>query len=387
MYLFNATGTKNPLRRRAILFYEGDHTANDGTLHTVSKGQLQKIVKNTNNYLEEIDIPVFTEHKGVIGQSIGSLSEPTLSYKVITEEDVQHLPKMRNLIGKGAILAEGIQLEENEITSKFSEVKRIPISCGIDFPNNVIREISLVGIPALPMATLFKNGKLSKFKGAEANSDLDYFKPVYDLDTLMDQEEELEEELEDAKELLEKLFTVFQNINGMSDQELEGNNRTDLYNEQMSKFIERLKEFLPIIPDVPPQNQPQYFSNRLSNFMNNPFQKQEKKPSLLGKALKIGAGAALAGAAVAGGMRYGKPAFKVMKDTYQTGMKYNYGKKLSIKQAVGKGAESVVNKMRSDAGVVKNTVGNMFKKKKPGELPGTTNMSSYRLSKFKKALR
>jgi len=308
------------LVKSGLLYYDGQHKDSKGNPWNVSAEQIYQIVDNTNEHLQCTDIPVFKEHNKTVDNQVGTITSE-LEAREITEEDARLNPKLKPLIGKVGIFCDSIEVVDESLIDKIHKGIGKGISIGIDFANNVIRELSFVGLPALAGATVFK----SNYNQTMAN-----FNTGITLDEVIQSKEQLEENREQGHQLLDSLFDVINNINELSDEELQGQPREALYEAAIQRFMEMIPESLPMIQSMdynmyqdqemmaqgynqqgqmPQQQMPMRSYARkidsLSEFMYNPLRRQEpeKKGSLLGTIGKVGLGVAGTGLGLRAGMR------------------------------------------------------------------------------------
>lgn len=359
------------LVKSGLLFYDSEgeiHTDSKGNKWSVTKDQIQEIVDNTNSFLSTSDIPVFKEHNKTVDNQVGKISD-ILEAREIDDEDIELNPKLAPLKGKLGIFCDTIEIKDDDLINKISKGLGKGISIGIDFAKNIIRELSFVGIPALAGASVFKS-----------NNNMVNFNTGLTLGEVVQSKNDLQENREEAHELLDAVFEAINNINSLSDGELQGQPRDVLYQNVLEEYMQMIPDTLPMAlqdqygaggqyqqPDMAPQgygqgamtptNQGQYgYYSDLSVFtmdgmdramrrrenaefflnINLPNQKRKKKEgSLLGK---IGKGALALGAGAAA-LRY--------KGAVGAGLKKAAGKGIGGKLAsVGK---SVGKTMRFDA--------------------------------------
>jgi hypothetical protein len=329
---FNESGSS--LVKSGLLYYDGQHKDSKGNPWNVSSDQIYTIVENTNNLLQTADIPVFKEHNKTVDNQVGTITTE-LEAREITTEDANINPKLKSLVGKVGIFCDNIEVVDEGLIEKIQKGIGKGISIGIDFANNVIRELSFVGLPALAGATVFKSNTINM-----AN-----FNTGITLDDVIQSKEQLEENREEGHKLLDSLFDVINNINELSDEELQGQPREALYESAIQRFTEMIPQSLPMMQSfdaqmyqdqemmaqgygqqgmmqgqqMMPMRSYARKADRLAEFFYNPMARREpekKKSSLLGTIGKVGLGAVgVAGAGLglragAAGLRAGKQAFK-----------------------------------------------------------------------------
>lgn len=399
---FNESG--NSLVKSGLLYYDGQHRDSKGNPWNVSSDQIYKIVENTNSLLQTADIPVFKEHNKTVDNQVGTITSE-LEAREITEEDANLNPKLKSLVGKVGIFCDNIEVVDEGLIEKIQKGIGKGISIGIDFANNVIRELSFVGLPALAGATVFKS-----------NNNMANFNTGITLDDVIQSKEQLEENREEGHKLLDSLFDVINNINELSDEELQGQPREVLYESALQRFMEMIPESLPMMQSFDAQMyqdqemmaqgygqqgmmQGQQMmpmrsygrkADRLAEFFYNPMERREpekKKGSLLGTIGKVGLGVAGAGALVGGGLLAKNAIGKGIK-SYQTarGSLNNMGVGASLgrafaagKKQLGKDIQNPLQTIKSNASEIGTNIKNRFKPKKPKAfLTGSAAMNSPR---------
>lgn len=326
----------NSLVKSGLLFYDSEgeeHKDSKGNSWNVDKDQIKEIVENTNKHLQLTDIPVFTEHNKTIDAQVGCIASG-LEAREISDEDVTNNPKLQPLLGKLGIFCDSIEIKDDNLINKLNKGIGKGISIGIDFAKNVIRELSFVGLPALAGATVFKSDK-----NMTTN-----FNTGITLSEVLENKQALTENREEAHDLLDSLFDVINNINALSDEELQGQDRSAFYENAIQEYSSFLPEYLPMMPaldghgsytqpDMAAQGyqgqqaqtntiaQPglhsgmqKQFSLNLRDrkklaefqfgFLNQPRKKEKKKGSLIGGALKTGATLGAGAGLLAAGQRY-----------------------------------------------------------------------------------
>jgi hypothetical protein len=329
---FATTVEESPeeLVQSGLIFYESDdvgHKDSKGRTWIVTADDIQEIVENTNEFLEESDISIFKEHQKDIDSAVGIIDEP-LEARIINEYDVAQKPKLKNLIGRYGIFCNAAKIKDPAVIQKLKNGIGKTVSCGVDFAQNVIRELSLVGIGALSQATLFSRRK----------EQLAHFMSALTLSDALAESAELDGMREEGHKLLDTLYDVVDNITNLSDQELQGQSREIYYQQVLNEFQETLPEYLPLQRDADyeqemqqqmqtPINQPpspMAYQGRFSqndqvlaaftmdeiedlyyaDFYEFPWQRR-KKSSVVGNAAKVAAGVGLGAAAIGLGGRYG----------------------------------------------------------------------------------
>jgi len=223
------------LIKSGLLFYESGkegHKDSKGRRWDVSKELLKEIVDNTNKYLDKGNIGVFTEHNKDVKNQVGIL-ESYLEARPITDEDIIKNSKLEHLKGKWGIFCNNIKILDEGLINKVKKGISKNLSSGIDFGNKLIRELSIVGIPALASTTLFKSN-YSNF-----NND------IYTLREALEENDILEENKRKCHDVLDIFIDVVNNINN-ADEELINTSKENLYNNAINDFVIELKKLLPL---------------------------------------------------------------------------------------------------------------------------------------------
>lgn len=246
----------------ALAFYEGSHIDSQGNAHIVTPDIIKSLAEKTNELLTQTDIPILTEHtkspdniRGVIKDTNSFIARP------IDETDVQRNPKLSSALGKLGLFVSNIKLTDDNLLNKIKNGVGKTISCGIDFRNSLIREISLVAVNALPLASIFNNGEKLTYLNINSNkSNISNFTmpnnnvPTSNTDqetTAVTLEEALQDNSEqerieaEAMQLLDVFLDVVNNIAAMSDEDL-GNyqvaSKQELYQQQLETFMSMLDD-------------------------------------------------------------------------------------------------------------------------------------------------
>lgn len=246
----------------ALAFYEGSHIDSQGNAHIVTPDIIKSLAEKTNELLTQTDIPILTEHtkspdniRGVIKDTNSFIARP------IDETDVQRNPKLSSALGKLGLFVSNIKLTDDNLLNKIKNGVGKTISCGIDFKNSLIREISLVAVNALPLASIFNNGEKLTYLSTNSNKSIitNFKMPNNNVPTSNTDQETtavtLEEALQDnsqqeqieaeAMQLLDVFLDVVNNIAAMSDEDL-GNyqvaSKQELYQQQLETFMSMLDD-------------------------------------------------------------------------------------------------------------------------------------------------
>lgn len=235
----------------ALAFYEGSHTDSQGNPHIVTPDIIKALAKKTNELLTQTDIPILTEHtknpdniRGVIKDVNSFIARP------INESDIIRNPKLSSALGKLGLFVSNIKLTDDNLLNKIKNGVGKTISCGIDFKNSLVREISLVAVNALPLASIFNNGEKLTYLSNNINNKLNKFMENKET-TAVTLEEALADDGEKEKleaevmQLLDVFLDVVDNISAMSDEDL-GNyqvvSKEELYRSQLDNFMKMLDE-------------------------------------------------------------------------------------------------------------------------------------------------
>ena len=228
----NGTVTKD-----ALLMVEGNLPDSKGRPHNFTPERLTKIASNSNGLVSKgVKIPLVLEHEKTASATVGNLNDSNFYVKELTEEDVKRInPRALDLIGKTALFAKNILVKTPEIVTKVLDGTASSVSMGLDLLTEAIREVSLVGIPSYEYASLFsKYGRKDKTAS---------FALTWDDDFNRDALQEMEEKYE---EFSEQCWDYLANIYNANEAELEGRDPSELINETLYGFVERVKSLLGI---------------------------------------------------------------------------------------------------------------------------------------------
>lgn len=243
------------LIKSGLLFYESDkegHKDSKGRKWEVSKELLQEIVDNTNNYLDKGNIGVFTEHNKDVKNQVGVIDN-YLEARPITIEDINKNNKLQHLKGKWGIFCDNIKILDEGIINKVKKGISKNLSSGIDFGNKIIRELSIVGIPALASTTLFK---------AEFNSD------VFTLKEALEENIIIEENKKKCHDVLDIFIDIINNINN-ADEEMINTSKDNLYKTGFDDFMLELQKLLPLKKELEDgQSMQNYYYNENINIFS-----------------------------------------------------------------------------------------------------------------------
>jgi hypothetical protein len=187
------------ISKKALVLASGNWVDNRGRSHNFSEDRIYKIAENSNSALDNgVRIPIAKEHGKTVDDLVGDVND-LFVVKEITEEDLPN-KKNKNLIGKLGIFCEDMLIRSKDYVEKVKGNLVRELSPGIDIVADKIKEISLVGHPAIPGMSLF-----STYDGAQNE-----LQGVYSLDeaeALAQTEDELKEEFMQLSCLFYKVLT------------------------------------------------------------------------------------------------------------------------------------------------------------------------------------
>lgn len=233
----------------ALAFYEGSHIDSQGNAHLVPPEIIKALADKSNELLTQTDIPILTEHtkspdniRGVIKDANSFIARP------VNANDIQRNPKLSSALGKLGLFVSNIRLTDEKLLNNIKNGIGKAISLGIDFKNQLVRELSFVTVPALNLASVFNSDSeltylVADTKSNKTNTFMDTTAVTLEeaLQTT-DGREKIEAE---AQELLSTFLDVVENIMAMSDEDL-GNyqvtSKEELYQSQLETFMSMLDE-------------------------------------------------------------------------------------------------------------------------------------------------
>jgi hypothetical protein len=166
------------LQKQALCFAEGTWEDNQKRPHNFTVERLNRIANNTNSFFSSgNNIPLLKDHKKDVANTIGKV-EGEWIVRPITEEDIQD-ERHKNLIGKMGLFTNNVFVTAKDACEKIVENGLKSISPGLDFVGDVIREISLTPMPAIPGMSLF-NDALTWEELENSESDYEKLKELYD---------------------------------------------------------------------------------------------------------------------------------------------------------------------------------------------------------------
>lgn len=150
------TKDETGLHKRALIAYEGEHTDATGRPHTFTAQRLTTIVANSNKFYNSgADIPVLVNHdrKDPL-KIIGSVESP-FEARTITEEDLPN-PRAKELIGKVGIFCNDLVVKAQDYITNVEQKLVKSVSMGLDLLSETIKEVSMVTLPAMKHAVVFR---------------------------------------------------------------------------------------------------------------------------------------------------------------------------------------------------------------------------------------
>lgn len=208
------------ISKKALLMVEGDWKDSKGRPHVFTEERLHRIANNTNQAINQgIQLPLMLEHKKETMSTVGEV-DGEIIVKEITPSDLPN-PKATDLIGKIGMFASNVIVKTPDVIKKVQEGTAKTVSIGLDLLSDAIKELSLVGLPAIPHAALFAL--------------------TWDDDINSDKLEEIHEGYE---ELAEKLWMYIENIYNADESQLQGRDPSQLLDTTLYGFVERVKGLL-----------------------------------------------------------------------------------------------------------------------------------------------
>ena len=233
----------------ALAFYEGSHIDSQGNAHLVPPEIIRALAEKSNDLLTQTDIPILTEHtkspdniRGVIKDANSFIARP------VNANDVQRNPKLSSALGKLGLFVSNIRLTDEKLLNNIKNGIGKAISLGIDFKNQLVRELSFVTVPALNLASVFNSDSeltylIADTKSNKTNNFMDT--AAVTLEEALSTNEDDEQLKSEAIELLCTFLAVIENISAMSDEDL-GNyqvaSKEELYQAQLESFMSMLDE-------------------------------------------------------------------------------------------------------------------------------------------------
>jgi len=166
---FGSFSSDEPLIRQALVLVEGTHVDSSKVTHDFPAERIQRIADNTNaEYESGKDIPVLLDHNKSVESTVGRIDSP-VEVRPITEEDLSELgtkaSRLKSLVGKLGIFSNNVVLTAKKAIDAFVSNTVRTVSPGIDISKDVIRELSIVPIPAIQGLSLYSEDGMSAGKG------------------------------------------------------------------------------------------------------------------------------------------------------------------------------------------------------------------------------
>lgn len=240
------------LIKKGLIFYSTEkdkpHKDSKGRELFFTDSDIKKLVENTNNYLSySSGIPIFTEHNKDVNNQVGEIDEP-LEVRQITEDDINSNPKWEHLLGRWGVFSDSVRIMDDDLIDKINRGLSKTLSAGIDLKNFHIREVSLVGVPAIPNTVLFHDdmGNIVNFNALL-------------LDEALKDKDESGKQRQQAQKIFDTLLDVLDNVKSVSSQdEVEGNMQKDvLIQQNLSQFQNKILEMYKVSKDEQVQNENQ----------------------------------------------------------------------------------------------------------------------------------
>lgn len=233
----------------ALAFYEGSHIDSQGNAHLVPPEIIKALADKSNDLLTQTDIPILTEHtkspdniRGVIKDANSFIARP------IDASDVRRNPKLSSALGKLGLFVSNIKLTDEKLLNNIKNGIGKAISLGIDFKNQLVRELSFVTVPALNLASVFNSDSeltylIADTKTTKTSNFMET--TAVTLEEALQTNEDDEQLKSEAIELLCTFLAVIENISSMGDEDL-GNyqvgSKEELYQAQLESFMVMLDE-------------------------------------------------------------------------------------------------------------------------------------------------
>lgn len=218
-FIENADGS---ITKRALVLVEGKQTDSKKREHIFSAERIRRIVQNTNSaFKNNSNIPMFKEHQKNIDNMIGNVAS-TFEARTITADDLTATASP-DLIGKLGVFCDGLVIKAGDVVDKVKSGLAKELSPGIDIIKDRIMEISVVAQPAIQGMAMYSKGEYDDKKTLTFE----------DYDKCM---EECEADREEYDELCEKFYTVANHIVNASEEELQGQDQTELMDQAFKDF-------------------------------------------------------------------------------------------------------------------------------------------------------
>ena len=233
----------------ALAFYEGSHIDSKGNAHIVSPEIIKALADKTNELLTQTDIPILTEHTKSPDNIRGIIKDAnSFIARHVNASDVERNPKLSSALGKLGLFVSNIRLTDEKLLNNIKNGIGKAISLGIDFKNQLVRELSFVTVPALNLASVFNSNSELTYLLADTNKTkiINFMETAaVTLEEALQTTDDNEELKSEAIELLCTFLSVIENISAMSDEDL-GNyqvaSKEELYQAQLETFMTMLDE-------------------------------------------------------------------------------------------------------------------------------------------------
>ena len=227
------------ISKRALVLAEGSWVDNRGRSHVFPAERIQRIAENSNESLANgIRVPVAKEHGKTIDDFVGDVNTEFV-VKEITEDDLPN-KKNKHLIGKLGIFCDDLVIRAKDTIEKVKNNLAKELSPGIDVMKDRIKEISIVGFPAIQGMSLF----------GENTGEMDGIYTLDDADAMSQDEEELKEEFED---LSYKFYCVIKNI--MKNGEELGEEADVMVEKAFVDYEMRLRDLFGLTDEIPDEDE------------------------------------------------------------------------------------------------------------------------------------
>jgi hypothetical protein len=225
-------GIPEIITKQALVMVEGKHKDSHGKVHNFSRERIQRIVSNTNQYLESGGrVPWQQDHNKDQRSNIGDL-EGSLELKVITRDDLPD-QRAKHLVGKLGVFASELVAKGADVCKQILAKRIKTLSPGIDVIDDIIREISATPVPAI--------AGLSTFKRAD-RAQASFTALTWD-EAEQDQKgmDAIEEEFE---QLSDTFWDLIESIQQAGEEDLQGSDPRELQLQAIDEFALRIESLL-----------------------------------------------------------------------------------------------------------------------------------------------
>ena len=241
---------ESSLAKPALIFVEGQHTDSSKRTHHFTKGRIQRIVDNTNEFFKAgRRIPFQLDHKKDQQNNIGDV-ESEFYTKTITKDDLPD-PRHTHLVGKLGVFVDKVVAKGKEVVQKILDKKITTLSPGIDPATESFIEVSATPIPAIVGPSLFsKNGETedniisfeTSFLGEETNKPRAQKGKAFSFDQLKELNKNMDEVRKEYTMASDGLFKILSDIHSSKEEELQGLNPVKASYDAIETFIEMMEE-------------------------------------------------------------------------------------------------------------------------------------------------